>query len=180
MMPSHGAWSQATRTVKIVVPFSAGGPTDILARLLVEHIGRVQGLTMFVENRPGAMTAIGTEAVSRAAPDGNSLLITGSAFLSTPLLRTVNYDPLTSFEPICQLVGGASLILVNSASPYRTLADLVDAARAKPGDLTLASFGPAAIEQIAFEMLKRATKVNMTFVPFPGYAPAVNALLGGP
>jgi tripartite-type tricarboxylate transporter receptor subunit TctC len=176
---STGAWSQAARTIKVVVPFAAGGPTDILARLLVEHISRVQGLTMFVENRPGAMTAIGTEAVSRAAPDGNSLLITGSAFVSTPLLRTVSYNPLTSFEPICQLVSATSLILVNSASPYRTLADLLDAARAKPGDLTLASFGPAAVEQIAFEMLKHVTKVNMTFVPYSGYAPAVNALLGG-
>ena len=92
-----------------------------------------------------------------------------------PHLRKVNYDPVTSFEPICYLVNAPTVIVVNSASPYRTLADLLDAARARPGDLTLAGSG---LFYIAFEMLKRAANLNMTFVPYPGGAPAVTALLG--
>ena len=86
--------------------------------------------------------------------------------------------PLTSFEPICYLVSVPTVVVVNGTSPYRTLADLLNAARAKPGDLTLASFGPATMFQLAFESLKRAAKVDMSFVPYPGSAPAVNALLG--
>jgi tripartite-type tricarboxylate transporter receptor subunit TctC len=90
----------------------------------------------------------------------------------------LKYDPLTSFEPICNLVHTLPLIAVSSASPYRTLADLITAARAKPGDLTLASDGPATGHQIAIEMFKRATNINMIFVPYPGGAPVVNAVLG--
>jgi tripartite-type tricarboxylate transporter receptor subunit TctC len=172
------AWSQTTRTIKIVVNVSPGGGTDIVARLLAEQIRRARGPAMLIENRPGAGGVIGTEAVSRAAPDGNTLLITANSFVVSPLVRKINYDPLTSFEPICNLVSLPMVIVVNSASPYRTLADLLDAARAKPGDLTLASSGPAGVPHIAVEMLKRAANVNMTYVPYPGAAPAVNALLG--
>ena len=121
---------------------------------------------------------IGIEAVSRAAPDGNTLLMTQSPFVINPLLRKQNYDPFAGFEPICKLVSFPTVIVVNSTSTYRTLADLLNAARARPSDLTLAAI-PAGTEQIAFEMLKRAAKVDMTFVPYPGSAPQVTALLGG-
>jgi tripartite-type tricarboxylate transporter receptor subunit TctC len=178
-LSGHGAWShQATRTIKVVVPVSPGGASDLLARLLAEQIGRAQGQTMLIENRPGASQIIGTEAVSRAAPDGNTLLINSPDSLVIPHLRKLNYDPLTSFEPICYLVRAPLIIVVNTASPYRTLANLLDAARSQPRDFTLASFGPATVHQIAFETLKRAAKVDMTFVPYPGVAPAINALLG--
>jgi tripartite-type tricarboxylate transporter receptor subunit TctC len=173
----HTAWSQTARTIKVVVPASAGGVADTLARLLAEQIGRAQGPTVMIENRPGAGTVIGTEAVALAPPDGNTVLITSNGILTNPHLRKVGYDALTSFTPICHLTNIRSVIAVNSASPYRTLADLINAARAKPGDVTLASTQGSAL-QIAFEMLKRAASVNMTFVPYPGDAPAVNALLG--
>jgi tripartite-type tricarboxylate transporter receptor subunit TctC len=159
------------------VPYPAGGVADTLARLLAEQIGRAQGPTVMIENRPGAGTVIGTEAVALAPPDGNTVLITSNGILTNPHLRKVGYDALTSFTPICHLTNIRSVIAVNSASPYRTLADLINAARAKPGDVTLASTQGSAL-QIAFEMLKRAASVNMTFVPYPGDAPAVNALLG--
>jgi tripartite-type tricarboxylate transporter receptor subunit TctC len=177
-LTSHSARSQAARTIKIVVPFPPGGNTDILARLLSEQVRRAQGPAIVIENRPGASTVIGTEAVARATPDGNTLLVTGNSFVVNPHLRKVNYDPLTSFEPICDLAHVPPVIAVNGASPYRTLDDLLGAARARPGDLTLASIGPATASHIAFEMLQRAASVKMTFVPYPGYAPAVNALLG--
>jgi tripartite-type tricarboxylate transporter receptor subunit TctC len=177
-LTSHGAWSQTTRTIKIIVPLPPGSASDIMSRLLAEQINRTQGTTMEIENRPGAGTAVGTEAASRAAPDGNTLLVTGNPFLINPLLQNLNYDPLTSLQPICYLYRSPSVIVVNNASPYRTLANLFDAARAKPGDLTLASIGPGSATQIAFEMLRRQANVDMTFIPFPGIPPAVNALLG--
>jgi tripartite-type tricarboxylate transporter receptor subunit TctC len=174
----NAAWCQTT-TIKIVVPLSPGGAVDIVARLLATQMGSTQGATVTVENRPGANGAIGTEAVARAAPDGNTLLIVANNFVTDPHLRKVNFDSLTSFEPICYLVNAPTIIVVNSTSPYRTLADLFDAARAKPGELTMASVGPGSPFQVGFEILKRAAKVDMTFVPYPGNAPAVNALLGG-
>jgi len=130
-----------------------------------------------VENRPGAGTIIGTEAAARAAPDGNTLLLTASGVIITPHLRKVNYDPLAGFAPICRLTSTPLVLVVNGASPYRTLAEFLDAARARPGTLTVAGV-PATISQIAFEMLKRDAKVDLAFVPYPGGAPAVNALLG--
>jgi tripartite-type tricarboxylate transporter receptor subunit TctC len=177
-LPTQPARSQTTRTIKIVVAVPPGGAADIVARLLAEQIGRTQGQSMVIENRPGAANIIGTEAVSRAAPDGNTLLLITPAFVINPHLRRLNYDTLTSFEPICYLVRTPTVIGVNSASPYRTLADLMNAARAKPGELTLAAAGPATLVQIAFEKLKRAANVNLTFVPYPGGASVVTALLG--
>jgi tripartite-type tricarboxylate transporter receptor subunit TctC len=177
-LSGHGAWSQTARTIKVVVPFSPGGVVDFVARVLAEQVGRAQGQTVLIENRPGAGGAIGAEAVSRAAPDGNTLLMAFPDLLIASHLRKLNYDLLTSFEPICNVVSYPTVIAVNSASPYRTLADLLDAARAKPGELALASIGPATAYQIAIESLKRAAKVDMTFIPYPGGAPALNALLG--
>jgi tripartite-type tricarboxylate transporter receptor subunit TctC len=128
-----------------------------------------------VENRPGADTIVGTEAAARSAPDGSILLINANPFVTNAHLRKPNYDPLTSFEPICHLASSPIVIVVNSTSPYRTFADVLAAARASPGTLTLASIPTF---RIAFEMLKRAAAVDMTFVPYPGNAPAVTALLG--
>ena len=172
------ASAQTSRTIKIIVPYPAGGVADILARTLADQIGRMQGTTMVIEDRPGASGDIGTEAASRAAPDGKTLVIFGNPQVISPHLRKLSYDPLTSFEPICQLTTTPAVIAVNSRSAFRTLADLLDAARAKPGDLTLASIGPASATHIAFEALKRAAKVDMTFVPYSGTSLAVSALLG--
>jgi tripartite-type tricarboxylate transporter receptor subunit TctC len=138
---SDGAWSQA-RTIKLVVPYPPGGAVDVAARLLAEEIGKASGSTMVVEDRPGAASVIGTEAASRAAPNGNTLLIASSAFVVAPHVRKLNYDPLTSFESICSLVSSPAVIAVNNSSPYRTLADLLSAARTNPGRLTMAAAGP--------------------------------------
>jgi tripartite-type tricarboxylate transporter receptor subunit TctC len=100
-----GAWSQTARTVKIVVPFPAGGTADVLTRILGEQISRAEGVTVVTENRPGASAVIGTEAVSHAAPDGSTLLVTSTAFLIAPHMQKLNYDPLTSaLEPATALV----------------------------------------------------------------------------
>src|ERR1700681_4758710 len=180
-LSGHDAVSQMARTIRIVVPFPAGGSADDLARLLAEEIGRTRGVNLVTENRAGAGTVVATEAVSRAAPDGNgnTLLIVANSFVINPSLKKLNYDPFVSFAPVCHLVSTPLIIAVNSDSPYRSLADLIAAAHAKPGELTLASVAPATTQHIAFEMFKRVADMNMIHVPYPGGAPAVTALLGG-
>jgi len=177
-LTGQGAWSQTARTIRIVAPAAPGGVGDTVARLLGEQIGRAQGQTILIENRTGAGGVIAAEAVSRAAPDGSTMLIISTDTLIPPHLRKVSFDLMTGFEPICYLVSAPTVITVSAASPYRTLGDLVNAARATPGAITMASFGPATAFQIAFEMLKRAADVDMTFLSYPGAAPAINALLG--
>jgi tripartite-type tricarboxylate transporter receptor subunit TctC len=176
---AYDAQAQAARITKLVVPFQPGGSADTLSRLLADQIGRARGATLIVENRPGAGAMIGYDEVSRAVPDGKTLLVNAPSFVIHPHLRKVSYDPLTGFEPICYLVRSPLVIVVNGASPYRTLADLLTAARAKPGELSLASVGPATIQHLAFEMLKRSADVDITFIPYSGNPAAVNALLGG-
>jgi tripartite-type tricarboxylate transporter receptor subunit TctC len=145
-MSDHATLAEPPQTIKIVVPLPPGGAGDILARQLAEQIGRAHETTMIIENRPGAGSIIGSEAVAHATPDGGTLLINAPYLLIGPQVRKLNYDPLTSFEPICYLVSSPGIIVVNSASPYRTLADLLNAARAKPGELTMASVGPATAQ----------------------------------
>jgi tripartite-type tricarboxylate transporter receptor subunit TctC len=170
---------QTISTVKIVVPVPPGGANDFLARVLAEQIGRAQGLAFTIENRTGAGGIIAAEAVSRSATDGSTLLIDSNSLLIDALVQKTNYHPLTSFEPICNLVDVPSVITVNATAPYRKLADLIDAARAKPREITLATLGPGGPFRIGYERLRGAANVDITFVPYPGIAPAVNALLGG-
>jgi tripartite-type tricarboxylate transporter receptor subunit TctC len=145
---------------------------------MADGIGRMHGPAIVVENRPGGAMEIATEAVIRATPDGNTVLIVNNSFLVTPHLLKVRYDPLVSLEPICKVATTPTVIVVNSASPYNRLAELLSVARAKPAQLTYGSaFG--GILHIGFAMLQQAAKVQMTFVPYQGTLPAVTAVLGG-
>jgi tripartite-type tricarboxylate transporter receptor subunit TctC len=173
------AFSQAPKTIRFIVPFPPGGGADLLMRVLAEQIGRGAGVATVVENRPGAASIVGTEFVSRAAPDGGTVLIAANSFIIHPFFKKLNYDPLTSFAPIAWLATSPQVIVVNAASPFHTLADLVETARAKPGQLTNASVGPATTQHIAFELFKLRAKIKMIYVPFNGNGPAVNELLGG-
>jgi len=175
---SPPASAQSGRTIKIVVPVPAGASTDFAARLMAEQIGKTQGVTMVVENRPGAGGMIGTEAVSRAAPDGNTLLMTANTYLLDAQTRKASYHPVTAFDPICLLVESPAVFVVNSASPYRSVKDLLAAAKAKPGELNMAAVGPGSTFQFAFISITKAAGVNMIYVPYAGSAPAVTAVLG--
>jgi tripartite-type tricarboxylate transporter receptor subunit TctC len=172
------AWPQSNRTIKIILPFAPGGPAYNAIRILGQQISATGGPTIVVEPHPGAGTAIGTELVATATPDGNTLGIISNSFVLLPQTRKVNYDPLTDFAPICDLVDFPPLIVVNSESPYHTLGDLIAAARAQSGILTLASIGPATVSHLTVERLKLRAKVDIIFVPYPGYSPGIEALLG--
>jgi tripartite-type tricarboxylate transporter receptor subunit TctC len=179
LVVNGSAPAQTPKAIKIVVPFTPGGGSDLLGRILADHLRQTEGITAVVENRVGAGSVIGTEGVSRAVPDGTTLLINTPNIVIAPHLRKLSYDPLASFEPICKLGSSPALLVVNASSPYRSLAELVGAARGQPGALTLASVGPATTLNVAAEKLKRATRADMIYVPFPGSGAAVGALLGG-
>ncbi len=172
------AGAQSTRMVKIVVPYPPASGPDILSRLMAEQIGKTQGATVLIENRPGGGTMIGTEAAARAAPDGSTVLLVANSFVINPALKPQSYDVTASFEPICHLASTPMVLVVQAASPYQSLNDLLTAARAKPGALSLGAAAASSL-QVAFEVIKRSADINMTFVPFPGTAPAINTLLGG-
>jgi tripartite-type tricarboxylate transporter receptor subunit TctC len=136
------AWSQAGRTIRVIISVPPGGSIDLLARILADHISGARGQPIIVESRPGAGGIIAAEAAARAPPDGSTLLINNNGMIISAILRKVNYDPLTSFEPICYLVTTPQIIVVNAASPYRTLAELVEAARARPAGCRSPASGP--------------------------------------
>jgi tripartite-type tricarboxylate transporter receptor subunit TctC len=171
------AWSQAGQAIRLIVPYPPGGGIDVLARILADEIGRTQGQSIVIENRPGAGTEIGTEVVARAAPDGRTLLFNNNAIVILPHVRKVNYDLRTDLVGVCNAASTPTVMVVNANSPYRTLQDIVTAARAKPGELTYGS-APAGLMNVAFEMLAHQGEFKATFVPFGGTPPALNAVLG--
>ena len=172
------ARAQAPKNFKIVVPYPPASGPDILSRLMGEQIGKMHGATVVIENRPGGGTMIGTEAAARAAPDGGTVLLVANSFVVNPALKPQPYDVTTSFDPVCYLAATPMVLVVQGSSPYKTLNDLITAAREKPGALSLGA-APASSLHVAFEVIKRAANINMTFVPFPGTAPAINTLMGG-
>jgi tripartite-type tricarboxylate transporter receptor subunit TctC len=176
-LPEDRAWPHGA-TIRLVIPLPPGGGIDLLARIMAEEIGHSQGAVVVVENRPGAGGVIATEAVLRTKPDGNTLLMTTNNFLVTAHTRKLSYDPLTSFEPICTTGSVSPVIVVDVRSPYRSLDDLIRAARAKPGELTYEQT-PGGTWNFGFEMLNRDAGIKMTFVPFMGTAHMVTAVLGG-
>jgi len=171
------AWSQAGQSIRLIVPYPPGGGIDVLARILADEIGRTHGQSIVIENRPGAGTEIGTEVAARATPDGRTFLFNNNAIVILPHVRKVNYDLRTDLVGVCNAASTPTVMVVNANSPYRTLQDIVAAARAKPGELTYGS-APAGLMNVAFEMLAHQGEFKATFVPFGGTPPALNAVLG--
>ena len=166
-------------TLKIVVPFAAGGPVDQLARVLASELGPQLNADVIVDDRGGAGGAIGSEFVARATPDGTTMLLAsmGSQVLSPILKPPTTYDAVKSFEPVMLVASIPSLLVVNQQLGVGTMKDLI--AKAKQEKLTYGSAGPGTTMNIAVEMLNAAAGVKITHVPYRGAAPAINDLLGG-
>jgi tripartite-type tricarboxylate transporter receptor subunit TctC len=181
LFSGHSAWSQAVRTIKVVVAVPPASLAYTQANIFVEQISaafsQTHGPVIEIVTRTLADGTMGAEDVLHAAPDGNTVLMTSNVFIINPYVRTVHYDPLTSFEPVCYLARLPEVVVVSGTSRYRTLADLLSAARSA-ADVTMASFGPTGSSHIAVEMLKLAANVNVKYVPYPSQVAAVNALLG--
>ena len=175
-----GSVAEAQRTVKIIVPYTPASGPDILSRMMADQIGRAKNApTVVVENRPGGGTVVGTEAAARAAPDGNTVLLVANSFAIMPAVKRGSYDVATSFDPVCHLASTPMVLVVQASSPHKTLDDLIADARAKPGKVVFSSGGPASSLHVAIEVLRLAAKLEITYVPYGGTAPAINALMGG-
>jgi tripartite-type tricarboxylate transporter receptor subunit TctC len=168
------------RTVRIVVPFAPGGPSDLTARLLSQKYGEALGQTFIVENRGGAGSNLGTAAVARSAPDGYTLLVTSSAFVVNPgLYKQCPYDPVKDFAPITELDTSPNVFIATKASGITSIKDLVARAKANPNELSYSHAGVGTTPHLAGEMLKIAAGINMTHVPYPGSGPAMQSILSG-
>jgi tripartite-type tricarboxylate transporter receptor subunit TctC len=168
------------RTVRIVVPFAAGGPSDLTARLMSDKLHEALGQTFIVENRGGAGGNLGIAQVARSAPDGYTLLVVSSAFVVNPgLYKQVPYDPLKDFAPVAELDTSPNVFIATPASGITTIPQLVARARANPNELSYASAGIGTTPHLAAELLKIAAGIDITHVPYPGAGPAIQAILAG-
>jgi tripartite-type tricarboxylate transporter receptor subunit TctC len=168
------------RPVKIIVPFAPAGPTDIMARILVAHLGEAIGGTVIVENKPGAGGNIGIGGVAHAEPDGYTLLITSSAYVVNPgLYAKIPYDPYTDFAPIAELGTSPNVILVDPKLGVNSVADLIARAKANPNELNYASPGIGTTPHLSGELFKIVGGIQITHVPFSGAGPAIQAVLSG-
>jgi tripartite-type tricarboxylate transporter receptor subunit TctC len=168
------------RPVKIIVPFAPAGPTDIMARILVAHLGDAIGGTLIVENKPGAGGNIGIGATAHAEPDGHTLLITSSAYVVNPgLYAKIPYDPYTDFAPIAELGTSPNVILVDPKLGVNSIPDLIARAKANPDELNYASPGIGTTPHLSGELFKIVGGIQITHVPFSGAGPAVQAVLSG-
>jgi tripartite-type tricarboxylate transporter receptor subunit TctC len=165
--------------VKIVVGFSAGGPTDLAARLVAAKLQAAFGQTFLVENRPGAGSNLASEIVAAAAPDGYTLLMAAAPIaINGHLYKGLKYDVQKSFEPVSQVMS-APCILAVRPDAYKTLAELVAAAKQQPGKLGFSSSGPGGSQHLAGELLQQKAGIKLIHVPYKGAAPALSDLLGG-
>jgi tripartite-type tricarboxylate transporter receptor subunit TctC len=170
----------ASQTTKIVVPFAAGGGTDIMGRTLAQEMAKELGGAIIVENRPGAGTVIGTDYVAKAEPDGHTLLMATFAHAVNPSLRTnLAYDTDKDFAPVSLLARSFNVVVVNPNSGITSIADLIAAAKAKPNALNYGTFGPGTSAHLAGELFKSLADVKITAVHYKGAAPAITDLLGG-
>jgi tripartite-type tricarboxylate transporter receptor subunit TctC len=173
--------AQAAKPVLLIVPFTPGGSTDILARALAPKLALALGQSVIVDNRPGAGGAIGAALVAKAEADGNTLLMghIGTLAVNVSLYPQLPYDPVRSFAPVALVAIVPNVLVVNASSAITSLKDLVARAKAAPGKLSYSSGGNGSAAHIAFESLKLRTGVFVTHIPYRGTAPSVTDLLGG-
>lgn len=175
--------AQATfpaKPVHILVPFPPGGAVDIVARTLADELGKRWPVNIIIDNRPGAGGTIAADATAKAAPDGYTLVVVASGHAIVPyLFHKLPYDVFADFTPITLLGSSPNLALVRGDSPIKSIADLVAAARAKPGQLSYGHSGNGTSAHLAAELFKAMAKVDIVSVPYKGGAPALNDLLGG-
>src|SRR5262245_60574288 len=168
------------RLITLIVPFPAGGPTDIIARIVSVGLQRSLGQSVILDNRGGGGGNPGMGIAARAAPDGYTLLLTSTAIAVNPALyKSLPYDPLTDFAPICELVNAPNVLFVRADSGIRSIADLVARAKAAPGALNYSSPGAGTKSHLTAEQLKLRAGIDMVHIPYRGGGPATMAVLEG-
>jgi tripartite-type tricarboxylate transporter receptor subunit TctC len=174
------AASYPDKPVTVIVPFPPGGPTDIIARIVAEQLSKEFGQQFVIDNRPGAAGNIGIAATARMKPDGYTLMVVSSGMaVSQAVYSNLAYDPIKDFDPISILVAQPSSVVVRTESPIKSIAELVAAAKAKPGALNYSSPGVGTKSHLAGERLKLVTGADIVHIPYAGSGPATQALLEG-
>jgi len=180
VLPAQAEDKWPSKPITYVVPFPAGGTTDILARLIGQKLGPALGTNVIIDNRPGAGGNIGSELVARAAPDGYTIMGgTISSHSINASLYKLSYDPLKSFAPITLIGTNANVLVVNPASPFKSVKELIAAAKAKPASLSFASAGNGTSQHLSAELFKTMTGIDMVHIPYKGSAPAIQDVIGG-
>lgn len=168
------------RVVRFIVPFAAGGPTDIVARIVAEQLSQIWSQQVVIENRGGAGTNIGNEMVARSEPDGYTVLFaTASLAVNRSLYRSLSYDPIADFAAVSLVSRFSLFMFVPNSSPAKSVMEFVAYAKAHPGKLALASPGTGSTPHLAGELLKQMAGIEMTHVPYRGASPALNDLIPG-
>ena len=178
--PTH-AQQYPSRPVTIVVPFAAGGGSDLLARLVAQKLEEKLGKPFIIENRPGAATTLAAMQVVRAAPDGYTLMQATSSTMAinVSMSKKMSYEPLKDLVPVALLSSSPFFLVVNKDSPLQSVADLIALAKAKPNSLNYGSGGPGSMHHLSTELLQSLAGIQMTHVPYKATPPAMNDLLAG-
>lgn len=175
---AHAAYPD--KPIKLVVPFAPGGGADLIARTLAVELQKELGQTVFVENKPGAGTIIGSEMVAKSAPDGYTLLVSSIAHSVNPsLMEKLPYSTEKAFTPVSLVVRSPNVLVVRADSPYKTVKDIIEAAKAKPNQLTYASPGNGTSSHLAGALFADLSKIQIQHITYKGSAPALTDLLGG-
>jgi tripartite-type tricarboxylate transporter receptor subunit TctC len=177
-----GVFAQAypVKPVRVVVPSSAGGGTDIVARIIAPELSKRLGQQVIIDNRPGAGTMIGIEVAAKSAPDGYTLLMGLSTLaINSALYKKVPYDPVRDFAPVTQAVSSASIIVVHPSVPAKTVKELIAFARARPGQMNYASAGTGTYPHMTMELFLSMAKLKMVHIPYKGTGPAMIDMLAG-
>ena len=178
-----GAFAQTgfpSRTVRILVPFPPGGSNDVLARAVGEKLAAPLGQSVVVDNRPGAGGVIGSELVAKSPPDGYTMLLVSSSFTIQPAMQAdLPFDPATSFSPVSMIGSGPLLLVVHPSLPVKSVSDLIQFMRRRPGEFNAGTPGSGTINHLASEFLKSTGKLDFVHVHYRGASPALTELVGG-
>jgi tripartite-type tricarboxylate transporter receptor subunit TctC len=179
--PARAQPAYPSRTIKMIVPYPAGGTTDLLGRMVADQLKTGLNATCIVENKPGAGTVLGAEQVARSEPDGYTLLMATSTTLAInkTLYRKLPYDPVKDFTPIALVAGVPFALIINPTLPAKTLAEFVAYAKSKPGELAYGSAGNGSPQHLGAEMLKSAAGIDIRHVPYRGSVPAMLDVIAG-
>jgi len=168
-----------SKAIRMIVPYAAGGPTDVVARLLGPHLTRSLAQPIIVDNRPGGNTIIGTEALAKSAPDGYTIMTMAIAHTIVPSLLPTPYDPIKDFAPVATVVSGELVLVLHPSVPASTLQELIALAKSKPGELNYGSASTGGPLHLAGELLNMMTGIKTQHIPYKGAAPALADLVAG-
>ena len=180
-LPATAQTTYPAKTIRIVVPYTAGGGTDIVARIIAQKLGEAWGQQVIADNRPGASGMIAGEIVSKSPPDGYTLIMgyTGDVAINQSLFKKMTFDPVKNFTPVALAATAPMLFVVHPSVPATNVKQVIALAKARPGQLVYASAGVGQPGHLAFELLQHSAKIQLTHVPYKGGAPAVTDLVGG-